>query len=675
MSEAGGGASGAEGNGPGATVESRFRDAMARHRGGNLEEARGMYEDILRDQPGHADCLHMLGLLAHQEGRDEEARDLIAGAIESNDQVAFFHNNLGEVKRFLGDVEGAAECYRSAIALEPRYAQAHNNLGLVLFQQGQAERSVEEFEIAIDIDPREPGFHNNLGVVAQAMGRLDDAISCFRRSLELAPGQAEVNNNLGAALHARGEYDEAEQFLLAAARIDDTIANVPYNLSRLYIDQGRLEEAVAAARKAIEINPRLPEYHITLSAAQRAMGDLEEAMNALRAALALDPSYANALNDLGVIQLILGRFDEAESTFRRALNAEPSFAIAYENLARVRRFGEGDRVKIESLEALVSSSIQTEEDRVHLHFALGKMLDDIGEYQRAFDHLQKANILEHERMRFDRDAGWAFVERSRATVDAALVAQKKGMGNPSDVPVFIVGMLRSGTTLVEQILASHPMVHGGGELEYFRSVTEQLPRRLGGEQDYPECLVSLDAGSIATIATGFLDRISRDLGDARYFTDKNPLNFEHLGFILLTFPNSRVIHCRRDPMDLCLSIYFQHFAERHDFAYSFSDIAEYYRQYQELMAHWQSVFPDQIHDVQYESLVDDLEGVGRGVLSFLDLNWDENCRDFHLTTRPVGTASHWQVRQPLYTGAVGRWRHYESFLGELREALADPRGR
>jgi hypothetical protein len=188
-------------------------------------------------------------------------------------------------------------------------------------------------------------------------------------------------------------------------------------------------------------------------------------------------------------------------------------------------------------------------------------------------------------------------------------------------------------------------------------------------------LKSLDAQALDAISNAYIDRLRGGLGEATRFTDKNPLNFEHLGLILLAFPNARVIHCRRDPMDVCLSVYFQHFSERHDFAYSFADIAEYHRQYVELMEHWRGVFPDRILDVGYEELVADVEGVGRGILDFLELEWDENCLEFHRTVRPVGTASHWQVRQPVYTRSVERWRHYEPFLGELREALAEHQGR
>jgi hypothetical protein len=303
------------------------------------------------------------------------------------------------------------------------------------------------------------------------------------------------------------------------------------------------------------------------------------------------------------------------------------------------------------------------------------MLDDIGEYERAMQHYVSGNALEHERMRFDSDAGRSFVARSRATFTAEFVEDKRPSGNPSDMPIFIVGMLRSGTTLVEQILASHPAIYAAGELEFFRGVSRQLPERLGGGEPYPDCLGALDAEALGSLCNGYLANLRERMGEARRFTDKNPLNFEHLGLIMVAFPNARVIHCRRDPMDLCLSTYFQHFSERHDFAYSFAEIAEYHRQYEQLMAHWHEVFPGRIYDVRYEDLVADLEAASRGMLTYLDLEWDESCLEFHRTDRPVGTASHWQVRQPLYTRSVERWRHYEPYLEELRAALADQQGR
>jgi len=674
MSEPTGGASGAGGNDAGAGVEARFHDAVARHRTGELDEAQGLYESILRDQPDHADSLHMLGLVALEKGHYEDAKRFIGDAVGIDEANAFYQNNLGETRRVLGEFKEAAECYRKAIELEPGYSQAHNNLGMTLFPLGEHERALTAFKEALRIAPNEPGIHNNLGVALEAMGRLDEAITHFRRSLEIAPEQVEVSNNLGAAMLARGELDEAERYLSAAAAVNPDLANVQFNLSRLNLARGNFDPAIAAARKAIELNPRYPDCFIALANVQRAKGELEESLDSLRSAVAIDSTHALALNDMGVILLILGRFEEADSSFRRALHAEPRFAIAHENLAKAKRYEDSDRAKIEHVEALASEGGQTPEGQTHLHFALGKMLDDVGEYERAMQHYVSGNALEHARTGFDAAAGRSFVERSRATFDAAFIDSMRALGNPSDEPIFIVGTLRSGTTLIEQILAAHPAIHAAGELDYFRNASTRLAEALGSGQAYPECLRDLDADTAHALAGDYLEWIAERKGNARRFTDKNPLNIEHLGLIMLLFPNARVIHCRRDPMDVCLSIFFQHFAERNDFAYSFADIAEYHHQQEQLASHWRSVFPGRIHEVVYEDLVANFEPVVRAMLEYLGLEWDAACLDYHQILRPVGTASHWQVRQPLYTHSVERWRHYAPWLAELRAALGDRQG-
>lgn len=676
MSEPTGGAPGTGGNAGAQAVETRFHDALAHHRTGQLDQAQGLYEDILRDKPDHADALHMLGVLAHQQGRNQDAKRLISDAIGVNGDSGFYHNNLGEVKRMLGELDEAAGCYRRAIELEPTYAQAHNNLAMVAFQLGRADEAEKEFREALRIEPNDPGIHNNLAVVLQAAGNLDEAVLCLRRSLELAPEQAEVCNNLGAATLAQGKYEEAEQHLREALRIEPALANAQFNLSRMYAEQGRQKEAVEAARKAIDINPNYPDCYIALANAQRAMGELEESLGTLRAGVAINPTHPLLLNDLGVCQLTLGRFEEADASFRRALHAEPRLAVAHENLARARRFVDQDRAKIDHVESLAAEGTQDEQGQAHLHFALGKMLDDVGEYERAMKHFASGNALEHARTRFDAAAMRSFVERSRSLFDAAFIEEKRPLGNPSEMPIFIVGMLRSGTTLVEQILASHPVVHAAGELEFFRNASARMAPSLGdGTQPYPECLRALDAGIVDSLSNEYLGWLGARMGGKTRFTDKNPLNFEHLGLMMLAFPNARVIHCRRDPMDVCLSVYMQHFSERHEFAYSFADIAEYHHQYEQLVSHWHGVFPGRIHDVDYEDLVANIEPETRKMLDYLGLEWNSGCLEFHKTLRPVGTASHWQVRQPLYTRSVGRWRNYEPWLGELREAIDDRRSR
>jgi tetratricopeptide (TPR) repeat protein len=661
---------------PGAqALEARIGDAVTLHQAGQVDRAQGLYEGLLREWPEHPDVLHLLGLVAHQQGRNEDARRLIGDAIKVRDDQPFYHNNLGEVLRVLGDMRGAADCYRSALSLDMDYGQAHNNLGMVMYQMGEFAAAVEAFQGALRIHADSAEVFNNLGVAQQAAGDPDGATSSFRRALELDPRNLEACNNLGAALHERGDLEEAEQRLSQAIELDPDCDRAYFTLACLLADRGDLEGALQASRTAIRLDAGQADFHVNHASLLRRQGDLNGSLESLRAAIAVDPRHAVAHNDLGVDLLVLGRFDEAVSSFRRALQLNPRLANAYENLAKARRFGPEDRQQADSLEALAATPGLAHQARVHVHFALGKMLDDLAEHERAFAHFKTANELKHSTLSFDRAACASFVERTCASIDAALVEDKRGLGNPSQKPVFIVGMPRSGTTLVEQILASHPLVHATGEREYFRRVSAGLGGELAGSADYPECLRDLDGAAMDRISRAYLEETIADAGEAERVTDKMPLNFEHLGLIALTFPDAGIIHCRRDPVDLCLSIYFQHFAGDNAFAYSVEDIAEYHRQYQRLMSHWHRVLPGRIHDVHYEELVANLEQVSRGMLERIGLAFDESCLQFHRTERPVGTSSHWQVRQPLYTRSVERWRNYEPHIKAFRAALEHGPGR
>jgi len=632
-------------------VEAKIRDAVTYHQAGELARAENLYQDVLREQPGNVDALHLLGLVAHARGRNDEAKRLISDAISRQADCAFYHNNLGEVLRELGDVRGAVECYRRALELDGGYTQARNNLGMALQQLGDLQGAADCFRQALDEEPGVAHLHNNLGVAEQALGNLDAAIASFRRSLELDAKHAEASNNLGAALHARGDLDDAEAALRAALEVDPRLAKAHYNLARLQVDRGDLDEAMRSARKSLELAPGEPEFHINYGEILRMRGQLDESIESLRAAIAINPRHAIALNDLGVSLLIKGRFDESASAFRRALTQDPGLAMAYENLAKARRYVPEDRQQIDEVERLAAKPGLSDNALVHIHFALGKMYDDIDEFEEAFRHFEAGNRLKRAKVPFDAAACRDFVDRTCAIVDETFLESRRDLGHPSDAPIFIIGLPRSGTTLVEQILATHPQVHGGGEINYFRAISRVLPEHLGGAGTYPECLSALDAATIDEVACAYLDRYGspETLGDARRFTDKMPLNFEHLGLVALTFPNASIVHCRRDPMDLCLSLYFQHFAAENAYAYAFEDIAAYHRQYRRLMAHWHRALPGRICDVDYEALVERQEETTRALLEAVGLTWDESCLEFWRTQRPVGTSSHWQVRQ--LTGA------------------------
>ena len=334
-----------------------------------------------------------------------------------------------------------------------------------------------------------------------------------------------------------------------------------------------------------------------------------------------------------------------------------------------KRFTAEDRAEIDTLEAALTREKLRDSRRANIHYALGKAYDDCGEYDKAFEHFEHANEIEARRYRFNRERHVIALQKVKDHFPAALFERFAGAGSTSERPVFVVGMPRSGTTLVEQIIASHPSVHGADELTMIQQCTDRLAAEFGSERPYPECIGDIDAATIARFADEYLAHLRTHSTSALRVTDKMPANFWHLGFIALLFPHARVVHCRRDARDVCVSNYFQQYAQAHHYTYKLADLGLYYSSYRSLMRHWRSVLPLRMYEIDYERLVEDQETQSKKLIEYCGLEWDERCLEFHKTRRTVFTASHWQVRQPMYRRSSQRWKHYESHMGELFEAL------
>jgi len=644
-------------------------DALARHRAGGLAQAEAMYRELLRQVPGHPDVHHLLGLALYQQGRNAEARGELEAAIRAFEPAPHYHNSLGESLRVSRDLDAALGEYRRALELEPGYLEAQNNLGLTLHAMGRFAEAADAFEQVLAREPGLPHAHNNLGIAKQALGDLPGAIASFRKAAELAPQHVQAWNNLGGALHARGDLEGARQALQRAIEIEPGLARAHYNLSRVHVALGDLERAEADIRRALERDGRDGQYYVHLGLVLRARGRFEESVAALHQALEHAPRHPVAHNDLGVTLLMSGEFEQAEKHLLAAVDSAPLFTIAYENLARARRFGPGDAPLMRRLESLLSDPRVDDSGRMHLGFALGKMWDDRDEPERAFPHFDAANSIAHGQNPWDAAARSRSVDRLISVFDESWFRERQGpdFGDATSAPVLIVGMPRSGTTLIEQILASHPQVHACGETDFFANLAAIMPGRLGlAGTEYPECARTLSSSDLGGIARSYLSKTLGQAGGKTRFTDKNPLNFDHLGLAAVMFPNARLIHVTRDPRDTCLSIFTTHFSRDNAFAYSLEDIASFYRDYLRLMAHWRRHLGSRLLEVAYEDVVAHQEEASRRLLDACGLAWDPACLEFHHTRRMVGTASHWQVRQPLYSGAVGRSAPYARWLSGVR---------
>ncbi len=610
--------------------------AAAEHRAaGRLDKAEALCRKALQKTPDDINALHLLGVLALERGHPDRAVQLISQALARVPELAFAHGNLGNAYRAARRPEEAGAAYRRAIALQPDFAAAHTNLGLLLCEQGDFAAALASCQRAAELDPRNPDVLNNLGNVYRALGQLETAEATLRQAVLLSPERADLHVNLG----------------------------------NLLIDLRRPEEAASCYRRAIDIRPGLARAHYGLGISQSLAGDAEGAVDSHRAAIALAPAEAAPWNDLGRALRALGRFDDAADAFRRALAINPDFADAFRNLASCQQLAADDE-EIARIAALADRAELPTEERVIAGFTLGKLLDEVDRFDAAFGAYAKANAAYRELRartgeRFDAEALRRQVDETIATCTPAFFASVAEWGSPSELPVFIVGMPRSATSLVEQIAASHSRVFGAGELKDIG----ELAVKLGTVHAHWQ------RTELRRLADTHLDRLQTLGRGADRVVDKLPDNVFQLGLIATLFPSARIIFCHRDPRDIALSCFFQKFASGQlMFSYDLADCGKRYRETARLMAHWRRVLPLRMLDVTYEALVADLESESRRLVAFLGLTWEPACLDFHRTQRTVTTASSWQVRQPLYARSVGRWRHYERHLGPLLAALEAANG-
>lgn len=425
-------------------------------------------------------------------------------------------------------------------------------------------------------------------------------------------------------------------------------------------EAGRPGEADAAAKNATELLRRAD-----LLGSQ---GQLADARALLEDALALEPGHATAQRKLAGVMAELGDLEAAATGYRQAIALDPACVPAYRGLVEIGALAADDPA-LPAMERLLENPKTDDWSLVELRFALGQAYDRLGDYDGAFEHFRIGNRLKRARVDFDLERIRRGRARMEAAFDADLLARWRGAGDPTDLPVFVIGMPRSGTTLVEQILAAHPQVHGAGEINDVQDLAFAWPRDTGTRQGFPECVEAATAPVWRALGRHYVAGLQRRAPQARRIVNKLPGNYAYVGFIRLMLPNARIIHCRRDPRDVCLSCFTTLFGPGPDFAYDQEELAGFHRTVEDMMAGWAALLPGEILELRYEDLVGDLQAGVRRLLAFCDLPWDPACVAFHESRRPVQTASLAQVRRPLYGSSVGRWKNYERHLGPLLRGL------
>jgi len=569
-----------------------------------------------------------------------------------------------------GQIDSAIEYYRRIIGEFPGHADSYFNMGHALKGQGKFHEAISCYDSVLRINPHYPNVHHDKGVVYHCQGKLDDAINCYRNSIKLEPQNKASYFNMGNALINQGAFHEAIICYDHVLELNPQCYDAYYDKGIILYKMGLLPEAMSCFLKAINLKPDHVDALNNIALIYRETADPQQAVSYLYKAIGLRPDHAILYNNLGNALQDLGRIDEAIINFKKAIELRPNYIEAIENLTACKKFSEGDD-EFSILEDLNEDPLLLETDKKNLHFALGKMYADIGDYDRSFDNYYLANEYrkkttgeDFDPIDFEKD-----INRYISLFNQDFFSSRENFGVHADFPIFIVGMPRSGTTLVEQIVSSHQQVYGAGERTEIRTIAKQIlssPEENGCEDK----IKGLNFGFYLDLANTYFSTLKKLSGDSPRVTDKLPQNFLHLWLIAILFPRAKIIHCMRDPYDTCLSCYFTSFVKEHSYKNDLIWLGKYYSQYQRLMQHWHEVLPLEIYDVQYEKLVEDTETMTRRILKFCDLEWDPMTLDFYKNRRKVSTASNLQVRQKIYSSSIGRWKKYQKFLQPLFDSIS-----
>jgi tetratricopeptide (TPR) repeat protein len=598
------------------------------------ESSRKTLERLVAMQPDMAMAHFELGLTLQALGATVQAQAALERATELAPEVPAAWKALGDVRAANGDDEGSQDAYQNhlvRVAGHPELVQATR---LVLAGKfGKAEPICREF---LKRHPSNVSAIRLLADIGIRLGRLADAEALLRRCLELAPG-----------------------FHMARS-----------NYANLLFKKLRYQPALEEIEKVIRAEPDNPSHWILKASILGRIGELESAIEIYEKVLADYPNQARCRLSQGHALKTVGRQEQAVVAYRKAIELRPSLGEAYWSLANLKTF-QFDDDEIETMRRRVLSKGGKTEDYYHLYFSLGKALEDRGLYEEAFEAYRRGNLVRRETVRWDADAHHANMQELIGFFDSALFAEREGQGCPSPAPILIVGLPRAGSTLLEQILASHSQVEGTMELPDIISIARRLSGKKKREEQslYPRILGDMSPDQLRELGEEYLERTRVHRRGAPFFIDKMPNNFSHIGLIHLILPQARIIDARRQPLACCFSGFKQLFASGQNFTYSLEEIGRYYRDYVELMAHWDKVLPGRVLRMNYEAVVADIETQVRRLLDYCGLPFEASCVEFHKTQRAVRTASSEQVRQPIYDAAVEQWRNFEPWLGPLITAL------
>ncbi len=636
-------------------------------RSGAFNKAEKSYQKVIKFKADHAPAHSHLAMLYHGQGKFAKAEVSYRRSLKLDNNQATVHFNLGSVLQEQDKFDDALSQYQQAIKLKPDYAKAYANRGFVLRKQKMFDDAIDSYQQALRFAPEVAEIHYNMGLSLLNTGQAEAAEKHQRQALSLKPDYADALAGLGAVQFFNGEIENAansyQQALHKQPNNVDILCGYANTLSTL----GQHEQAMKHIKRALDIEPNNAGTCIAKGSIHVSLGQMDDALACCDQALQITPQHEKAISLMASIYEKKGDSERAYHYLKPLLQKEHpviEVILSFASISKSLNLVDEAITRIEQLLQNSSKKIQATDSK-HLHFALGKAYDCQKNYDHAYKNFHTANKL--KRAVFDIKEFKKHIDKQIKVFSADYSSRLPKTSIRSDRPIFIVGMPRSGTSLVEQILASHPLISGAGELPDINNLAHSMPSTSGANRQYPECIEQTDSQQLDRMAQTYLDSLSKVNSDARHVTDKMPGNFIHLGLIQLLFPDAHIIHCIRNPLDNCLSCYFQDFSQDHPWIYNLQDCGRVYLENTRMMQHWKNVLDIPILDIRYEELVENQEAVSRQMIAFCNLDWDDACLQFHKNNRLIWTASYDQVRKPMYKKSVARWKNYEKYIEPLIE--------
>jgi len=640
---------------------------------GERGKAEAICRDAIQRNPDDINMTALLGATLLKVGEVQEAETFLRRAIELAPSFAKPHEDLGYLLVEQGRPEDALPILNKATRLDPALERAHLYTGKALALLGKGKEADVAFEKSFKLNP----LRKKLAMAAEhrKAGRLNEAKALCREVLRIDQENVDALRVMGAMALSEGRLDEAVRFFRRAVDHAPDFVGAIIDLGQALKEQNRFEEAIACFHNAIRIEPGNVKAHFLLGSTLSPSALTYEAIEAFERTLELRPDHVGAHLGLGHVLKTVGRQDEAVEAYRECIRLRPGNGASYWSLANLKTYRLSSE-DIQEMESKLENGVADKESEVNFLFALAKATEDRGDFDAAWQLYEKGNSERRMMEYYDPVNSEDTHDRVIEVFNQEFLSEHSGQGHADPAPIFVIGLPRSGSTLIEQILASHSQVEGTSELPYIAHATAALNLNRADGVNYPEAVRELGPVHLDSLGAGYLRtaQMHRTEGTPR-FVDKMPNNFPSVGLIHLVLPNAKIIDARRHPMDSCLSCYRQLFARGQTFTYDLTDIGEYFLEYQRLMDHWHSVLPGRVLTVQYEDVVQDFEGQVRRLLEYCELPWEDACLRFYETDRPVRTASSEQVRQPVHSKSIGFWRNYEDELGELRTVLEPVRDR